>query len=62
MPLAGQIFLVYEFISPGASIAATLRGTQLEEATRVYYAREIATGMAYLHEMGIIHGSLKPGV
>jgi serine/threonine protein kinase len=58
----GEYFIVMEYCS-GPSLRDLLiaepKGFSPEKA--VFFAREIAKGLAYLHERGIVHRDLKPG-
>lgn len=58
----GEYFIIMEYCS-GPSLRDLLiaepHGFAPEKA--VFFAREIAKGLAYLHERGIVHRDLKPG-
>lgn len=60
---AGDWFVVMEYVSSGVSLRDLLmaepRGLGVDKA--VYFLREIARGLAYLHSRGIVHRDLKPG-
>lgn len=59
---AGQFFVIMEFVN-GASLRDLMneepRGLGTQKAA--YFTREIAKGLAYLHDRGIVHRDLKPG-
>ncbi len=58
----GEYFVVMEYVS-----GPSLRDIMLAEpqglgpAKAAFFAREIAKGLAYLHDRGIVHRDLKPG-
>ncbi|HEY3245170.1 MAG TPA: protein kinase [Phycisphaerae bacterium] len=58
----GEYFIVMEYVS-GPSLRDLLiaesRGMGPQKAA--YFVREIARGLAYLHDRGIVHRDLKPG-
>ena len=58
----GDYFIIMEYIS-GASLAELLaaesNGMGPEKAA--FFLREIAKGLAFLHDRGIVHRDLKPG-
>ncbi|MBX3394995.1 MAG: serine/threonine protein kinase [Phycisphaerae bacterium] len=60
--VAGEFFVIMEFVN-GASLRDLMneepRGLGTQKAA--YFTREIAKGLAYLHDRGIVHRDLKPG-
>ncbi|MBK8268328.1 MAG: serine/threonine protein kinase [Planctomycetes bacterium] len=59
---AGEFFVIMEYVN-GVSLRDLMneapRGLGVQKAA--YFAREIAKGLAYLHDRGIVHRDLKPG-
>jgi len=55
----GQYALVMEY-APGGSLASLLKSTQeISWKTRYQIALDVAEGMSYLHDCGIVHSDLK---
>ena len=50
----GQLYMIMEFMNNG-SVLEYVRSTQLTESTLKDMALQIAFGMSYLEEKGIIH-------
>ena len=56
----GTLWMAMEFL-PGVTLRALLqRCGRIEVTTALYFAREIADGVAAAHEMQVIHRDLKP--
>lgn len=59
-PLTGSYYLVQEFLS-GADLDKKIRDKdQLPPSLRVRYLRDIAEGLHFAHESGIVHRDLSP--
>ncbi|MEO8276351.1 MAG: protein kinase [Thermoanaerobaculia bacterium] len=56
----GTPFLVQEFLS-GEDLAAVIRRhDEVDDATRIRWLIEIASGLEYAHQKGIVHRDIKP--
>eukprot|EP00048_Salpingoeca_helianthica_P004849 m.81600 g.81600 ORF g.81600 m.81600 type:complete len:890 (+) comp13370_c5_seq4:1439-4108(+) len=55
---SGDLFLVYELLVSAPTLAAHVTAMQLDEDAVRQISRDIATGMAFLHQRDLTHGSL----
>lgn len=59
---AGKLMMVMEYCEAGALVRPGQLSPErrMPEAIAQYYFRQMASGLAYLHEKGVVHGDVKP--
>ena len=59
VPVEDDLYLVMEYVE-GADLRALMRGASLSNAQRLFALRDIAAGLSYAAEFGILHRDVKP--
>ena len=54
-------FIVFEYLQGWPLAAIMARGALLDDASVTTIIEQIADGLSYVHEMGVVHGDLNPG-
>lgn len=57
---SGSIFVVSEYMSGGSLEDVLASGRRLDVGDTAKLGSDVATALAYLHEQGLVHGSLSP--